>query len=124
MGADPESSRAVRAGIPESGGRAMSAQQRMRDSAMTSASGISTSMRRRVAESLQVGNPKPNAHALPDQVVPASECPITVGVNEVRTYEENPRRTRNPRFDEIKESIRSGGIRSPLTVTRRPGQDH
>ena len=102
----------------------MSAQQRMRDSAMTSASGISTSMRRRVAESLQVGNPKPNAHALPDQVVPANECPITVGVNEVRTYEENPRRMRNPRFDEIKESIRSGGIRTPLTVTRRPGQDH
>jgi ParB family protein of integrating conjugative element (PFGI_1 class) len=81
-------------------------------------------MQRRVAESLQVGNPKSNANSLPDQVMPANECPIVVRVDEVRTYEDNPRRTRNPRFDEIKESIRSGGIRTPLTVTRRPGSAH
>lgn len=101
----------------------MRVQQRMRGGVITSVSDAA-SMQRRVAESLQVGNPKSNANSLPDQVMPANECPIVVRVDEVRTYEDNPRRTRNPRFDEIKESIRSGGIRTPLTVTRRPGSAH
>lgn len=101
----------------------MRVQQRMRGGVITSVSDAA-SMQRRVAESLQVGNPKNNANSLPDQVIPANECPIVVGIDEVRTYEDNPRRTRNPRFDEIKESIRSGGIRTPLTVTRRPGSAH
>jgi ParB family protein of integrating conjugative element (PFGI_1 class) len=39
-------------------------------------------------------------------------------------YEHNPRRANNAKFDEIKESIRSTGIRNPLTVTRRPGEKH
>lgn len=102
----------------------MSAQQRTRANAMAAVIGVPSGMQRRVAESLQVGNPKNNALTLPDPVAHENECPITIGVNEVRTYEDNPRRARNPRFDEIKESIRSGGIRTPLTVTRRPGEDH
>jgi len=102
----------------------MNIQRKARMSAMATVSGISTDLQRRVADSLQVGNPKANGHALPTENANSNECPMTIGVMEVRAYEDNPRRSRNPRFDEIKESIRSGGIRSPLTVTRRPGETH
>lgn len=102
----------------------MNVQRKARVSTMTAVSGISTNLQQRVADSLQVGNPKSHGYALPVAGVHDNECPLTIGVKEVRAYEDNPRRARNPRFDEIKESIRSGGIRTPLTVTRRPGETH
>jgi ParB family protein of integrating conjugative element (PFGI_1 class) len=85
--------------------------------------------RRLVAQSLQVGNPGNNARDLPgapdglasqDQF----EHQIELNVDDVRPYENNPRRSANPKFDDIKESIRTSGLRSPLTVTRRPGESH
>jgi ParB family protein of integrating conjugative element (PFGI_1 class) len=85
--------------------------------------------RRLVAQSLQVGNPGNNARdisgaadglASHDQF----EHQIELGVDDVRPYENNPRRSVNPKFDDIKESIRTSGLRSPLTVTRRPGESH
>ena len=37
-------------------------------------------------------------------------------------YDRNPRRTINPRYDEIKVAIRAAGkLNNPLSVTRRPG---
>ena len=39
----------------------------------------------------------------------------------VKTYDRNPRRTRNPKREEIKESIKAVGVLNPLTITRRPG---
>ena len=80
--------------------------------------------RRLVAESLRVGNPGNNARALPTQADPRHECQIELAVDDIRPYENNPRRAGNARFAEIKESIRSSGIRNPLTVTRRPGDAH
>lgn len=80
--------------------------------------------RRRVAESMQVGNPGDSARiptAGPD--VPA-ETQLDLTVDDIRPYELNPRRADNPKFDDIKESIRTSGLRSPLTVTRRPGESH
>ncbi len=41
----------------------------------------------------------------------------------VRRYERNPRTRPNPKHDEIKESIRAIGLTSPITVTRRPGDN-
>ncbi|MFO0481003.1 MAG: ParB family protein [bacterium] len=79
---------------------------------------------RRVAESLSVGNPGNNARSLPPQAGPRAECQIELGIEEIRPYEHNPRRTRNAKFEEIKESIRAGGLRSPITVTQRPGETH
>ncbi|MEZ5650665.1 MAG: ParB N-terminal domain-containing protein [Burkholderiaceae bacterium] len=79
---------------------------------------------RRVAESLSVGNPGNNARSLPPQASPRAECQIELGIEEIRPYEHNPRRTRNAKFDDIKESIRAGGLRSPITVTQRPGETH
>jgi ParB family protein of integrating conjugative element (PFGI_1 class) len=80
--------------------------------------------RRLVAASLQVGNPGNNATDLPTQADPRVECQIELAVDDIRPYENNPRRTANARFAEIKESIRASGIRVPLTVTRRPGEPH
>lgn len=80
--------------------------------------------RRLVAESLQVGNPLNRAKDLPEHSDPKHECQIQLRVDDIRPYEHNPRRTNNAKFTEIKESIRSTGIRNPLTVTRRPGDQH
>ncbi|MBI2293408.1 MAG: ParB N-terminal domain-containing protein [Betaproteobacteria bacterium] len=80
--------------------------------------------RRLVAESLRVGNPGNNSRELPSQADPRHDCQIELAVDDIRPYENNPRRAGNTRFAEIKESIRSSGIRSPLTVTRRPGEEH
>ncbi|MGE0288420.1 MAG: ParB family protein [Bradyrhizobium sp.] len=80
--------------------------------------------RRLVAESLRVGNPGNNARELPAQADPRHECQIALAVDDIRPYENNPRRAGNARFAEIKESIRSSGVRNPLTVTRRPGDEH
>jgi ParB family protein of integrating conjugative element (PFGI_1 class) len=80
--------------------------------------------RRLVAESLHVGNPGNNARELAAQGDAPTESQIELSVDEIRPYENNPRRAANPRFDDIKESIRTSGLRSPLTVTRRPGESH
>ena len=80
--------------------------------------------RRLVAESLQVGNPGNRARDLPAHADPRLECQVELAVDDIRPYENNPRRAGNARFADIKESIRASGIRNPLTVTRRPGETH
>ena len=80
--------------------------------------------RRLVAESLQVGNPGNNARDLAGQNDPRTESQIELSIDEIRPYENNPRRAANAKFDDIKESIRTSGLKSPLTVTRRPGESH
>ncbi len=80
--------------------------------------------RRLVAESLRVGNPGNNARDLAGQADPRTESQIELTVDEIQPYEHNPRRATNAKFDDIKESIRTSGLRSPLTVTRRPGESH
>lgn len=80
--------------------------------------------RRRVAESLRIGNPGNRAQNLPADADPRQECQIELRVTDIRPYEDNPRRSANAKFAEIKESIRAAGIRNPLTVTRRPGESH
>ncbi|MFN7426594.1 MAG: hypothetical protein ACK5T2_09135, partial [bacterium] len=55
---------------------------------------------RRVAESQSVGNPGNNARSLPPQASPPAECQIELGIEEIRPYEHNPRRTRNAKFED------------------------
>ena len=44
-------------------------------------------------------------------------------IDQIMPYDRNPRRTVNPRFDEIKDAIRAKkGLNTPLKVTRRPGE--
>ena len=45
-----------------------------------------------------------------------------LNIEDIEFYIKNPRKSRNPRFDEIKESIKALGITNPITVTRRPGE--
>jgi len=80
--------------------------------------------RRRVAESLLVGNPGNNARDLADANELQGEAQIELSIDEIHPYENNPRRAANAKFDDIKESIRTSGLRSPLTVTRRFGEAH
>jgi ParB family protein of integrating conjugative element (PFGI_1 class) len=49
---------------------------------------------------------------------------MTLRVDQIHEYEHNPRRSSNAKFEEIKYSIRTTGLRNPLTVTRRPGETH
>ncbi len=42
-------------------------------------------------------------------------------VMEILLYDRNPRKSRNPQFNEIKESIRQKGVQHPPNVTKRPG---
>ncbi len=46
---------------------------------------------------------------------------IQLAVDEVLFYEKNPRRHDNPKYEEIKESIRIRGLESALYITKRPG---
>lgn len=46
-------------------------------------------------------------------------------IDQIMPYDRNPRRTVNPRFDEIKDAIRAAGkLNNLLTVTRRPGENY
>ena len=48
--------------------------------------------------------------------------PVRVEITRIRTYERNPRRTTNPEYDRIKDSIRAQGLDQPLVITQRPGE--
>src|SRR5690554_2845562 len=56
--------------------------------------------------------------------VPQAETPMMVTLDQLRPYEHNPRVTRNPRYAEIKASIRERGLDAPPAITRRPGEAH
>ena len=60
----------------------------------------------------------PIVEALSD---PLADTPMVVTLDQLRPYELDPRVTRNPRFDEIKASIRERGLDAPPAITRRPG---
>lgn len=54
---------------------------------------------------------------------PIKETAMVLTLDELAPYDHNPRTTRNPMHDEIKESIRARGLDQPPPVTRRPGED-
>ncbi|MFW0887950.1 UNVERIFIED_CONTAM: ParB family protein [Pseudomonas sp. JL1] len=55
---------------------------------------------------------------------PVVDTPMIVTLDRLKPYDLDPRVTRNPRYDEIKESIRHRGLDAPPAVTRRPGETH
>ena len=56
---------------------------------------------------------------------PVTVTQLVVEIDRIQPYDHNPRRERNPQYDEIKESVRAqGGLNNPLTITRRPGDTH
>lgn len=64
---------------------------------------------------------EPSAQTLAD---PIADTPMVVTLEELRPYDLNPRLTRNPKYDEIKASIRERGLDAPPTITRRSGESH
>jgi len=49
---------------------------------------------------------------------------LKLKLNDINSYDKNPRRTFNPAYERIKESIRSQrGLNNPFNVTRRPGEE-
>ena len=76
--------------------------------------------RRLVAESLQVGNPGNNARDLPGQRDPRSESQIEISVEEIRSYENNPRRATNAkaqRFRRRRRQCVATGLGGPAVGT-------
>lgn len=55
---------------------------------------------------------------------PIQDTPMLVTLDQLQPYEHNPRKSRNPLYDDIKSSIRSRGLDQPPLITRRPGEDH
>ena len=48
---------------------------------------------------------------------------ISVNLMQLRPFDGNPRKTKNPKFDDIKESIRMRGLDFAPNITKRPGED-
>jgi ParB family protein of integrating conjugative element (PFGI_1 class) len=48
---------------------------------------------------------------------------MRVEISRIKSYERNPRRSKNPEFDRIKSSILTVGMDQPLLITMRPGED-
>ncbi|ELC8789697.1 ParB family protein [Salmonella enterica] len=53
-------------------------------------------------------------------IMPTSEMPMVLTLDEVAPNPDNPRTTRNPKYDEIKDSIRSRGLDTVPKVTKNP----
>lgn len=55
---------------------------------------------------------------------PIAVVQLVLTLEQIKPYNKNPRRDRNPRYDEIKASIRAQrGLNTPLNVTRRPDDE-
>lgn len=69
--------------------------------------------------------PGPRLTSTPADRLPAPnvEMPIALTLEQLRPYDRNPRSLRNPKYDEIKDSIAAVGLKQSLTVTQRPGDD-
>lgn len=49
---------------------------------------------------------------------------LTLNVDQVSTYDKNPRIQKNAEYDSIYESIKAKGLEDSLSVSQRPGDDH
>ena len=48
---------------------------------------------------------------------------FTLNIDQVSTYDKNPRQHKNSEYDSIYESIKANGLEDSLSVTQRPGDD-
>ncbi|CDH76650.1 ParB family protein [Pseudomonas aeruginosa] len=55
---------------------------------------------------------------------PIADTPMVVTLDQLRPYDHDPRKNRNPAYEEIKASIRERGLDAAPAITRRPGEDH
>jgi ParB family protein of integrating conjugative element (PFGI_1 class) len=68
------------------------------------------------------GDPKSE---MPPPADPVTVTQMVLEVSRIEPYDRNPRQEANPRYAEIKESIRAQrGLNNALEITRRPGAEH
>lgn len=63
----------------------------------------------------------PTSSALSDPIEPTQ---MVLTLDQLRPYNRNPRKKKNPKYEEIKASIKARGLDSPPQVTRRPGDEN
>ncbi|MDR1968435.1 MAG: hypothetical protein LBQ32_07055 [Burkholderiaceae bacterium] len=63
-------------------------------------------------------------HARGAGKAPIGGTPIIVTLEQLRSYDHDPRVGRNPAYEDIKESIRERGLDTPPAITRWPGEAH
>ncbi|MEC8917625.1 MAG: ParB family protein [Pseudomonadota bacterium] len=73
----------------------------------------------------KLNQPGPALRSQPADRLPAPtrEQAMSLTLDQLRSYDRNPRTQHNPKYDEIKESIKAVGLKQKLTVTQRPGDD-
>jgi len=69
---------------------------------------------------LQTSNRKSSEHNAAD---PITKAHINITLDQVKNYDLNPRKTKNPKYDELLESIENTGLDQPPSVTRRNPDD-
>ncbi|SFI19093.1 ParB family protein [Modicisalibacter xianhensis] len=67
--------------------------------------------------------PKLNTKPADRLPAPTTEMSMSLTLDHLRPYDRNPRTQHNPKYEEIKASIRAVGLKQKLTVTQRPGDD-
>ncbi|HHF0928330.1 TPA: ParB family protein [Pseudomonas aeruginosa] len=55
---------------------------------------------------------------------PIADTPMVVTLDQLRPYDHDPRKKRNPAYEDVKASIRERGLDAAPAITRRPGEDH
>lgn len=80
-------------------------------------------MNKKIA-SLQLGNAMLQGSREPAtaqvSALPVNEMPMVLTLDQMGSHPDNPRTKRNPKYDDIKESIRHRGLDTVLKVTRDP----
>ena len=71
-----------------------------------------------ISDFLNEPNFESNTHSV-SQLMPPLPCRMTVTLDDVIAYDRNPRRSINPSYESIKESIRNRGLDDEPTITRR-----
>lgn len=71
-----------------------------------------------------ISNQSPSYQETTATYYPVQSQYITVTLDKLRPYEHNPRKTHNPNFEIIKESIRRRGLDHKPNITQRPGEPY
>lgn len=81
---------------------------------------------KKLGDALLLGSFSPNANIsnVPENsVIPVSEMPMVLTLDQLNPNPDNPRKVRNPRYDDIKASIKARGLDTVPKVTRDPDGD-
>ncbi|EIX7011461.1 ParB family protein [Providencia stuartii] len=81
---------------------------------------MKTDLQHKLSLALLKGNPVSSLSSEQKTLVFVSEIPMVLTLDQLRPNPDNPRRRRNPRYEEIKSSIRARGLASVPIVTKEP----